>query len=62
MLECCTSMELVNMKQCAAVFEFGDAGDFFYVVLEGSVVILLPENPPEFVSTRTMRVGRQMLG
>ena len=55
-------MELVNMKQCAAVFEFGDAGDFFYVVLEGSVVILLPENPPEFVSTRTMRVGRQMLG
>jgi hypothetical protein len=51
-------MELVNMKQCAVVFEFGEAGDFFYVVLEGSVVILLPENPPEFVSTRSMPAGR----
>lgn len=41
-------IRLVTRKKCQAVFNYGEVGDKFYIVLHGSVSILLPKEEALF--------------
>lgn len=42
-IECCAFLKYLYMQSMSIVFEAGDIGDLFYIILKGSVKVLVPE-------------------
>jgi CRP-like cAMP-binding protein len=42
-IECCSSLKHIFMERGSIVCEAGEAGDLFYIILKGSVKVLVPD-------------------
>ena len=52
--ECCKAMTLEEYSTDEIIFNFGDKGDKFYIILSGSVTVKIPSNKTFVVNQETM--------